>query len=232
LLKEERTDQSDSSTTAAVLEKMDIATLKASLRGELLQPGDEGYEAARKVYSALIDNHPALIARCSDVADVITAVNFGRQNNPLISIRGGHNAGGSGICDDGLVIDLSRIRYTHVDPEAGTVRVRGGSTWGDVDHATHTFGLALPSGIISTTGVGGLTLGGGLGYLTRKCGLAIDNLIEDSVVLADGRLVTANEQHNEDLLWALRGGGGNFGVVTSFVFKTRPIHTDRPISSV
>src|SRR5947209_1461626 len=227
MLKEEHTGQSDSSTTAAVLEKMDSATLKASLRGELLQPGDEGYEAARKVYNGMIDKHPALIARCADVADVITAVNFGRENNLLVSIRGGgHNAGGLGICDNGLVIDLSRIRYTHVDPEAGTVRVGGGSTWGDVDHATHAFGLAVPSGIISTTGVGGLTLGGGLGYLTRKCGLAIDNLMEASVVLADGRLVTANEQHNADLLWALRGGGGNFGVVTSFVFKTHPIDTD------
>jgi FAD/FMN-containing dehydrogenase len=227
MLKEEHTGQSDSSTTAAVLEKMDSATLKASLRGELLQPGDEGYEAARKVYNGMIDKHPALIARCADVADVITAVNFGRENNLLVSIRGGgHNAGGLGICDNGLVIDLSRIRYTHVDPEAGTVRVGGGSTWGDVDHATHAFGLAVPSGIISTTGVGGLTLGGGLGYLTRKCGLAIDNLMEASVVLADGGLVTANEQHNEDLLWALRGGGGNFGVVTSFLFKTHPIHTD------
>jgi FAD/FMN-containing dehydrogenase len=227
MLQEEHTGQSDSSTTAAVLEKVDSTTLKASLRGELLQPGDEGYEAARKVYNGMIDKHPALIARCADVADVIAAVNFGRENNLLVSIRGGgHNAGGLGICDNGLVIDLSRIRYTHVDPQAGTVRVGGGSTWGDVDHATHAFGLAVPSGIISTTGVGGLTLGGGLGYLTRKCGLAIDNLIAADVVLANGQLVTANEQHNEDLLWALRGGGGNFGVVTSFLFKTHPIHTD------
>jgi FAD/FMN-containing dehydrogenase len=204
-----------------------ISTLKASLRGELIQQGDEGYDAARKVYNGMIDKRPALIARCADVADVIAAVNFGRENGLLVSIRGGgHNAGGLGICDDGLVIDLSLIRYTHVDPEAGTVRVGGGSTWGDVDHATHAFGLAVPSGIISTTGVGGLTLGGGLGYLTRKCGLTIDNLISADVVLADGRVVTADESHNEDLLWALRGGGGNFGVVTSFVFKAHPIQTD------
>jgi FAD/FMN-containing dehydrogenase len=204
-----------------------INTLKASLRGELIQRGDEGYEAARKVYNGMIDRRPALIVRCADVADVIAAVNFGRENGLLVSIRGGgHNAGGLGICDDGLVIDLSLIRYTQVDPAAGTVRVGGGSTWGDVDHATHAFGLAVPSGIISTTGVGGLTLGGGLGYLTRKCGLAIDNLLAADVVLADGRLVTANESRNADLLWALRGGGGNFGVVTSFVFKTHPIHTD------
>ena len=201
-------------------------TLKASLRGELIQPGDEGYDAARKVYNAMIDKRPALIARCADVADIITAVNFGRENGLLVSIRGGgHNAGGLGVCDDGLVIDLSLIRYTHVDPETRTVRVGGGCTWGDVDHATHAFGLAVPSGIISTTGVGGLTLGGGLGYLTRKCGLAIDNLIAADIVLADGRFVTADEKQHADLFWALRGGGGNFGVVTSFVFNAHPIST-------
>src|SRR5438477_10132167 len=201
-------------------------SLKASLRGELFEQGDEGYDAARKVYNAMIDKRPLLIARCADVADVIAAVNFGRENGLLVSIRGGgHNAGGLGICDDGLVIDLSLIRYTHVDPEAGTIRVGGGCTWGDVDHATHAFSLAVPSGIISTTGVGGLTLGGGLGYLTRKYGLAIDNLIAADVVLADGRLVTANESRNADLFWALRGGGGNFGVVTSLLFKAVPIDT-------
>src|SRR5258707_6223742 len=206
---------------------LDASALKASLRGELIQLGDEGYDAARTVYNGMIDKRPALIARCADVADVIAAVNFARENKLLVSIRGGgHNAGGLGICDDGLVIDLALIRYTHVDPQAGTVRVGGGSTWGDVDHATHAFGLAVPSGIISTTGVGGLTLGGGLGYLTRKCGLTIDNLISADVVLADGRVVTADERHNEDLLWALRGGGGNFVVVTSFVFKAHPIHID------
>ncbi len=226
MLKEEREGQLDRSTTMVVLEKAQIEVLKASLRGELIQPGDEGYDAARKVYNGMIDKRPALIARCADVADVIAAVNFGRENGLLVSIRGGrHNAGGLGICDNGLVIDLSLIRYTRVDPEAGTIRVGGGSTWGDVDHATHAFGLAVPSGIISTTGVGGLTLGGGLGYLTRKCGLAIDNLIAADVVLADGRFVTADEQHHADLFWALRGGGGNFGVVTSFMFKTHPIHT-------
>src|SRR5260370_11460578 len=209
-----------------IVKELDSSTLKASLRGELIQPGDEGYDAARKVYNGMIGKRPALIARCADVADVIATVNFGRENGLLVSIRGGgHNAGGLGICDNGLVIDLSLIRYTRVDPEAGTIRVGGGSTWGDVDHATHAFGLAVPSGIISTTGVGGLTLGGGLGYLTRKCGLAIDNLVAADVVLADGRLVTADERHNEDLFWALRGGGGNFGVVTEFVFKANPIHT-------
>jgi FAD/FMN-containing dehydrogenase len=208
------------------VKEFDISTLKASLRGELIKPSDEGYDAARKVYNAMIDRHPALIVRCADVADVIAAVNFGHENGLLVSIRGGgHNAGGLGVCDDGLVIDLSPIRYTHVDPVARTVRVGGGCTWGDVDHATHAFSLAVPSGIISTTGVGGLTLGGGLGYLTRKYGLTIDNLIAADIVLADGRLVTADEQHYEDLFWALRGGGGNFGVITSFVFKVHPIHT-------
>jgi FAD/FMN-containing dehydrogenase len=205
---------------------LDTSALKASLRGELIQPSDEGYNAARKVYNGMIDKHPALIARCADVADVVAAVNFARESGLLVSIRGGgHNAGGLGVCDDGLVIDLSLIRYTHVDPVARTVRVGGGCTWGDVDHATHAFSLAVPSGIISTTGVGGLTLGGGLGYLTRKYGLAIDNLIAADIVLADGRLVTANETRNADLFWALRGGGGNFGVVTSFVFKANPVHT-------
>ena len=205
---------------------LESGTLKASLRGELIQQGDEDYEAARKVYNGMIDRYPALIARCADVADVILAVNFGREHNLLVSIRGGgHNAGGLGVCDDGLVIDLSLIRYTHVDPLARTVRVGGGCIWGDVDHATHAFGLAVPSGIISTTGVGGLTLGGGLGHLTRKYGLSVDNLMEADVVLADGRLVTTNESLNADLFWALRGGGGNFGVVTSFLFKANPVHT-------
>ena len=204
-----------------------LDALQARLRGELVRPGDEGYDVARKVYNAMIDRYPALIVYCVDEADVIAAVHFGREHNLLVAIRcGGHNAGGLGVCDDGLVIDLARIRYTHVDAEEGTVHVGGGCTWADIDHATHAFGRAVPAGIISTTGVGGLTLGGGLGHLTRKCGLTIDNLIAADVVLADGRLVAADERNNQDLLWALRGGGGNFGVVTSFVFKTHPIHTD------
>ena len=204
-----------------------IQEFRVKLRGELIEPEQTQYESARKVYNGMIDKRPRLIARCADVADVIAAVNFGRDNEMLVSIRGGgHNAGGLGICDEGLVIDLSLIRYTHVDPEAGTVRVGGGCTWGDVDHATHAFGRAVPTGIISTTGVAGLTLGGGIGHLTRKCGLTIDNLVSADLVLGDGRFVTANEWRNEDLFWAIRGGGGNFGVVTSFVFKTHPIHTD------
>ena len=204
-----------------------INKLNESLRGELIHPTDSNFDESRKVYNGMIDRHPSLIAKCVDVADVITAVNFGRDNNILTSIRGGgHNAGGLGVCDDGLVIDLSKINYTRVDPKAKTIRVGGGCTWGDVDHAGHAFGLAVPTGIISTTGVGGLTLGGGLGYLTRKYGLTIDNLLEADMVLADGSFVTASAQENEDLFWAIRGGGGNFGIVTSFLFRGNPAHTN------
>ncbi|MDH7463754.1 FAD-binding oxidoreductase [Chitinophagaceae bacterium 26-R-25] len=200
--------------------------LRGMLRGELIEPTDANYNLARKVYNGMIDKKPAAIAKCNDVADVIACVNYARENKILLAVRGGgHNGGGLGVCDDGLVIALSGIRYAHVDPVAKTVRVGGGSTWADVDHATHAFGLATPSGIISTTGVGGLTLGGGLGHLTRKCGLTIDNLLEADVVLADGSCVTANEKNNEDLFWALRGGGGNFGVVTSFLFRLHNVDT-------
>jgi FAD/FMN-containing dehydrogenase len=210
-----------------MLSETAIGTLKSELRGELIEPGDARYDMARRVYNAMIDRKPRLIARCADVADVIAAVKFGREHKLPLSIRGGgHNAAGSGICDDGLVIDLSLIKYVRVDPKKRTVLVGGGALWGDVDHATHAFGLAVPAGIISTTGVGGLTLGGGIGHLTRQCGLTIDNLLAADVVLADGRFVTASANENSDLFWALRGGGGNFGVVTSFLFKAHPIHTD------
>jgi len=158
---------------------------------------------------------------------VIAAVNFGRDQKLLTAVRGGgHNAGGLGVCDDGLVIDLSHISYVHVDPVKKTVRCGGGTTWAQVDHATHAFGLAVPAGIIASTGVGGLSLGGGIGHLTRQCGLTIDNILEVEMVLADGRVVTANAKQNADLYWAVRGGGGNFGVVTSFLFRAHPIHTD------
>jgi hypothetical protein len=201
-----------------------IDQFRNMLRGEVIEPSDERYDDARSVYNAMISRKPRLIAKCSDVADVITAVNFGRQNNLLVSIRsGGHNAGGLGVCDDGLVIDLSPIRYVHVDPAARTVRVGAGCTWGDIDHATHAFGLAVPSGIISTTGVGGLTLGGGIGYLTRQFGLTIDNLLSADLVLPNGSFVVASADENVDLFWAIRGGGGNFGVVTSFLFQAQPV---------
>jgi hypothetical protein len=201
-----------------------LTSFKSSLRGELILPGDEQYEKERKVFNGMIDRHPAMIAKCNDVADVITSVNFARDNNILLSIRcGGHNAGGLGVCENGLVIDLSHINFTHVDSAAKTIRVGGGATWGDVDHATNIFGYATPSGVVSSTGVGGLTLGGGVGYLTRKYGLSIDNLIEADIVLANGKLVKASSEKNKDLFWAIRGGGGNFGVVTSFLFKLNKV---------
>jgi FAD/FMN-containing dehydrogenase len=203
-----------------------VTSLQAKVRGDLFRPGDAAYESARKVYNGMIDRRPGMIARCVDVADVIGTVKFARERNLLLAVRGGgHNGGGLGTCDGGLVIDLSRMRGRRVDPVKGTIMVEGGCTWGDVDHATHAFGCATPSGIISTTGVGGLTLGGGIGHLTRKCGLSIDNLLAVDMVLADGRFVTANATENADLFWGVRGGGGNFGVVTSFLFKLHPIHT-------
>ncbi len=209
-----------------MFDKTAIDQFRASLRGELIQPNDEGYHAARKVYNGMIDRRPELIARCSDVADIISAVKFARERNLLLAVRGGgHNGAGLGVCDNGLVIDLSRRRGIRVNPKKQTVQVESGCTWGDVDHATHHFGLAVPTGIVSTTGVAGLTLGGGHGYLTRKFGLTIDNLLEVDMVLADGSFVTASGEENEDLFWAIRGGGGNFGIVTSFLFKAHPVST-------
>jgi len=201
-----------------------ITEFSASLRGRVVQPGDADYDASRRVYNAMIDRHPGLIVYCRDVADVMHGVNFAREQSMPLAVRsGGHNAGGLGVCDEGVVLDLSAMNGVRVDVAARTVRVEGGCTWGDVDHATHAFGMATPCGIIGTTGVGGLTLGGGLGHLTRKCGLTVDNLLEADVVLADGRLVTASAEKEPDLFWGLRGGGGNFGVVTSFLFRLHPV---------
>ncbi len=201
-----------------------VDALRLRLRGEVIEPGDAAYESARKVYNGMIDKRPRHIVQCADVADVIQTVLFARDKNMLVAVRGGgHNGGGLGICDDGLVIDLSRMRGRHVDPAARTMRVEGGCTWADVDHASHAFGLATPAGTISTTGVGGLTLGGGIGHLTRRYGLTIDNLLAVDVVLADGSFVTASASENPDLYWAVRGGGGNFGVVTSFLFRLHPV---------
>ena len=203
-----------------------IAEFRGQFRGALIDPEDAKYADARKVYNAMIDRKPRLIAQCADVADVMAALRFARDNQMRVSIRGGgHNAGGLGVCDDGLVIDLSPIKYVRVDPATRTVRVGGGCLWSDVDHATHAFGLAVPSGILSSTGVGGLTLGGGLGHLSRKCGLTIDNLLSADVVLADGTFVVASAEEHSDLFWALKGGGGNFGVVTSFLFQAHHVHT-------
>jgi len=197
---------------------------KRGLRGHLITPEDADYNSARLVYNGMIDRYPRFIVRCAHAADVITAVRFARENELLLAIRGGaHNGPGLGTCDDGMVIDLSTLRGASVDVTERTVRVQGGCTLGDMDRASHACGLAVPSGIVSTTGVAGLTLGGGSGYLTRRYGLTIDNLLEADVVLADGRLVTASASQNEDLFWALRGGGGNFGVVTSFLFRAHPV---------
>jgi FAD/FMN-containing dehydrogenase len=197
---------------------------RGALRGELVWPGERAYEQARSIYNAMIDRHPGAIVRCADVADVMTSVRFAREHGLLVSVRGGgHNGPGLCLSDGGLVIDLSNMRGVRVDPEARTATVQGGCRWGDVDHATHPFGLATVSGIISTTGVGGLTLGGGHGHLTRKYGLTIDNLLEADVVLADGQFVQASPQDHPDLFWALRGGGGNFGIVTSFTFRLHPV---------
>jgi FAD/FMN-containing dehydrogenase len=198
----------------------------SGFEGRLIGPEDSDYEAARTVYNAMIDKRPALVARCASLGDVSRAIAFARDHDLLIAIRGGgHNGAGLGTCDDGLVIDLSLLKDIQVDPAARTVRVGGGCTWGEVDQATGEHGLATPSGIISTTGVGGLTLGGGLGHLTRKCGLAVDNLLEAELVLASGERVRANSQEHPDLYWAIRGGGGNFGVVTSFLFRLHEVGT-------
>jgi len=208
-------------TTTATIPYEDLA---AALRGSLITPADPGYDQARAVYNAMIDKRPAAIARCRDVADVIGCVQFGREHGIALAVRGGgHNAAGLGVADDALVIDLSLLRSTTVDPRQHTVRVDAGCTWGDVDHATTCFGMATPSGFLASTGVAGLTLGGGIGYLSRRFGLTIDNLLEADVVLADGSFVTASENSHPDLFWALRGGGGNFGVVTSFTFRCHPV---------
>jgi hypothetical protein len=198
--------------------------LATALRGELIRPGDGRYDDTRSVYNAMIDKHPAAIAQCRDTADVVTAVQFARRHNLDIAVRGGgHNAAGLGVADEALVIDFSLQRSTTVDRENRTVRADAGCTWGDVDHATVAFGMATPSGFLASTGVAGLTLGGGIGYLSRRFGLTVDNLLSADVVLADGSLVVASEHSHPDLFWALRGGGGNFGIVTSFTFRCHEI---------
>ena len=208
------------------LEETAVQELASHFRGTLLRPTDVGYEQARAVYNAMIDKHPALIARCVDVADVIAAVTFAREHELTLAVRGGgHSGPGLGTCDGGLVIDLSGMKGIRVDPVARTARVEGGCTWGEVDHASHAFGLATPSGVIASTGVGGLTLGGGTGYLSRTLGLTIDSLLSVDMVLADGSFVTASAQEHAYLFWAVRGGGGNFGVVTSFLYRLHPIST-------
>lgn len=200
--------------------------LQSGFAGQLLGPRDHDYDDERNVYNAMINRRPALIARCADAHDVARTIASARARELPLAVRGGgHNGAGLGICDDGVVADLSLLREIAVNPETRSVRVGGGCTWGEVDRATHAHGLATPNGFISTTGVGGLTLGGGIGYLTRRYGLTIDNLLEAELVLADGTQVRASQRENSDLFWAIRGGGGNFGVATSFTFGLHPVST-------
>lgn len=200
--------------------------LKKKFNSRLIQPNDVAYEEMRKVYNGMIDKKPAAIALCQNTEEVISCVNFARNNNILLSIRaGGHNAGGLGICDDGLVIDLSPMKKIQINSSQKTVKVQGGCLLKELEAATHEVGMAVPAGIFGTTGIAGLTLGGGLGHLTRHYGLTIDHLLEAEVILADGRFVKASASENADLFWALRGGGGNFGVVVSFIFDLVPVHT-------
>jgi len=201
-----------------------IDQLRSSIHGGVITADDDGYDEARRVYNAMIDKRPRVVVRPADTQDVVCAVQYARENDVDLAVRGGsHSVPGFGTCDDGIVVDLSSMREVVVDPQASRARARGGATWGDFNAATHHYGLATTGGIISTTGVGGLTLGGGIGYLDRGQGLSCDNLVSAEVVTADGRMLTADEHQNEDLLWALRGGGGNFGIVTSFEFRLSPV---------
>ncbi|OEJ23718.1 oxidoreductase [Streptomyces agglomeratus] len=201
-----------------------LDAMRTALRGPVIGPQDPEYDRSRAIYNAMIDRRPAALVRCADAADVMAAVDFIRDNGLEVAVRGGgHSGPGLGLVEDGVTIDLSPMRWVRVDPAARTARAGGGSLLGDLDHAAHGFGLATPAGVMSTTGLGGLTLGGGHGYLTRKYGLTVDNLLSADVVLADGGFVTASETENPDLFWGLRGGGGNFGIVTSFDFRLHPV---------
>jgi FAD/FMN-containing dehydrogenase len=210
--------------TDIVLDEATVQGFQTSLRGSLLRPGDADYDAARTVWNANVDKRPALIARCAGVADVTNAVNFARANALLVSVRGGgHNIPGNCICNGGLVIDLTRMKGIRVDPARHTVRAEGGVKWGELDHETQVFGLATPGGTDADTGIAGLTLGGGIGWLSGRYGLACDNLIAADIVTADGELRHVSASEHQDLFWALRGGGGNFGVVTSFEYQLHPV---------
>ena len=205
---------------------IDIKSLRSVFHGRIFGPADVGYDEARQIWNASVSKRPRLIAQCSGVADVIAAVKFGHGNNLVTAIRGGgHNVGGRALCDDGLVIDLSQMRSVFVDHATRRVRVQGGATLGDIDRETHVFGLAVPCGIVPKTGIGGLTLGGGVGWLIRKYGMTIDNLLSAQVVTANGEVLNASASENDDLFWALRGGGGNFGIVTFFEFQAHAVST-------
>lgn len=210
--------------TTADIDDATIDALRASLSGALLRPGDDGYDEARTIFNAMIDRRPGLIARSAATGDVARAVRFARERGLLVSVRGGgHNVAGNAINDGGLVVDLSHMRGVHVDAAARTARAQGGATWGDLDRETQVFGLATPGGVVSTTGVAGLTLHGGFGHLRRPYGLSIDNLLSVDIVTADGKLLTASATENPDLFWAVRGAGSNFGAVTSLEFKLHPV---------
>ncbi len=209
-----------------MIAELALSELRKSLRGRLLFPGEQAYEEARKIHNAMIDRHPAVIVRCAGVADVMATVKFARSQGIRTSVRGtGHNVAGISLCDDGLVIDLSAMKGIHVNPVARTARVEPGVTWGEMNHDLQAFGLAATGGYVGTTGVGGLTLGGGLGWMVRKHGCALDNLLSADVVTAEGELVRASAKENVDLFWGIRGGGGNFGIVTSFEFQVHPAGT-------
>ncbi|MDN4473225.1 FAD-binding oxidoreductase [Demequina zhanjiangensis] len=210
-----------------------LAQLRMQFRGELLTPGEPDYDAARAVQNLAIDRHPGLIIRCSGEADVIDGVNLAREHHLLLAVRaGGHHVAGHGSVDGGLVLDLRDMNGVWVNPARRTVHVQGGATWGQVDRETQVFGLAVPGGVVSTTGVGGLTLGGGIGWLHRRWGLACDNLLSATVVLADGSLVTASADEHPDLFWAIRGGGGNFGIVVDFTFEAHPVGPEVALAAV
>ena len=210
--------------TSGKIDADKLESLANSLRGPLIHPSDEGYDEARTVYNAMHDRRPALIVQAVDVADVIATVNFAREQGLELAVRGGgHSVPGFGTCDDGIVLDLGRMIGIRVDQAGGTVRAEGGCTLGDLNHATSAMGVAVPAGIVSTTGIAGLTLGGGMGYLSRAHGLSCDNLVSADVVTADGQLISCDTENNSDLFWAIRGGGGNFGVVTSFKYRTHPV---------
>jgi hypothetical protein len=209
-----------------LVDKTLIDAFRQDFLGSILLPDDAGYELARRIWNASIDKHPGLIARCLGMADVVRAVKFARANDLLVAVRsGGHNVGGRAVCDDGIVIDLSAMKGIFVDPRLRTVRVQSGATLGEVDRETHLHGLAVPAGVVSKTGIAGLTLGGGVGWLVRKYGLTCDNVLSCEVVTAEGDIVTADAETNADLFWGLRGGGGNFGIVTSFLYRAHPVST-------
>ncbi len=207
-----------------ILDEEAVEAFIARHRGPVIRPGDAGYDDARAIQNGMIDRHPAMIARPTGTADVVDAVNFARENNLELSVRGGgHGVAGSAVTDGGLMIDMSSMNGVHVDPQSWSVRAQGGATWGDVDRESQLFGLAVPGGVVSTTGIAGLTLGGGMGNLQRKYGLSLDNLLSVDVVTADGQVRTASANENPDLFWAMRGAGSNFGVVTSFEYQGHPV---------